>query len=95
MIRFHDEALNELNGAFDWYLARSHAAAERFEASLAKSIHAIATDPKRFAVLHQDVSYARVSGFPFIVIFQLRPAYTMVLAIAHTSRRDQYWQDRS
>ena len=37
----------------------------------------------------------RVRGFPYIVVYRGRGTDTYVVAVAHTSRRPGYWQDRS
>ena len=94
MIRFRDEAVVELNEAIDWYLARSINAAEKFKDSLSSAIANIELDPKRFSVIHLDFRYARIFGFPYIVVYQQRSDHVLILAVAHTRRRERYWLER-
>jgi plasmid stabilization system protein ParE len=94
MIFFHAEASRELQEVLDWYLERSPAAASKFASGVSKAVADIDADPERFGHLHGDFQYARVFGFPYIVVYQRRADRVTVLAIAHTGRREKYWIDR-
>lgn len=94
MIDFRKEAISEVSEAIDWYRQRSMQSAAKFNERLDKAIAGIEADPARYAKIHLDFRYILVFGFPYTVIFQIRSDYIMVLAIAHTSRRDKYWMDR-
>ena len=36
-----------------------------------------------------------VRGFPYVVVYRIRPGDVYVIAVAHTSRRPGYWKNRA
>jgi toxin ParE1/3/4 len=36
-----------------------------------------------------------VRGFPYLVVYRIRPDDVYVIAVAHAKRRPEYWRDRS
>jgi plasmid stabilization system protein ParE len=46
-LEFHEDAYNEFEAAFDWYLARSGLVAARFAREVERAIDAIAEAPER------------------------------------------------
>jgi hypothetical protein len=42
----------------------------------------------------RDIRHCRLKRFPFAVIFELRPAECVVIAVSHLSRHPLYWLDR-
>ena len=37
----------------------------------------------------------KVRGFPYVVVYRIRPEDLYIVAVAHTRRRPGYWKDRS
>ncbi|MEO8497367.1 MAG: type II toxin-antitoxin system RelE/ParE family toxin [Planctomycetota bacterium] len=96
MIEFHELALAEARQAQRWYADRSQRVALRFRRQLDKAIARVAESPERFPKLSERFPYARIFGFPYIVVYSRRDDENLlVLAIAHTSRPTGYWSDRA
>jgi len=95
MIGFHELALAEAVDAQEWYARRSLRAARNFRTQMDEAIAGIVADPNRFPAIRKDFQYARILGFPYIVVFRNDTEQNLVVyAIAHTTRRSGYWVDR-
>jgi toxin ParE1/3/4 len=88
------EAGKEAAAAIECYAERSEAVAKRFAEALLQTADAIAADPKRFPVYKAKYRYRLLSRFPYRVIYQERDEDIEILAVAHTSRRPDYWIGR-
>jgi len=63
-VEFLAGARADFDSAFDWYSARSEAAAKRFLEEVQASLDRIALDPERFAHLDDVFRQARMKRFP-------------------------------
>lgn len=88
------EAEGELAAAVDWYAERSEDTAKRFCNELLAAVKAIAADPERFPIFQGKYRYRLLSRFPYRIIYRERDADIEILAVAHTSRRPDYWKLR-
>lgn len=82
----------DFDAAFDWYAARSESAARRFTEEVAGAIERASSEPDRFGRLDTGHRQARVKRFPYRIIFQVDGERLTVVAIAHHSRRPEYWR---
>lgn len=89
-------ASEELFGAIRWYETRRTGLGADFYDAVVRAIELIQT--------HPDIGSARtgrlpnrqllITGFPYKVIDRLRESDIYVVAIAHTSRRPDFWKER-
>ena len=94
-MEFHRLAREELRQALGWYRAKSRQAAERFLLHTERTLQRVLADPAAFPRLGQHDHYLRISRFPFVLIYRLRPTGdVLIVAVAHTSRRSGYWRNR-
>src|SRR5271168_172066 len=92
---FHEEAAAEYDAAFEWYLERSPDSALEFDAEVDQGLKQIIQAPGRWAVGSHSTRRFLLKKFPFILIYRERnSADIQVVAVAHTSRRPQYWNSR-
>lgn len=95
MIEFHELAMAEAREAQAWYADRSHQAAKSFLFQFRATVARIVESPDQFASIRNHFKYARIFGFPYIVVFRSRhDGIILIVAIAHTSRRSGFWKDR-
>jgi len=99
MLRLHRLADSEFRAAVRWYRRESDQVALRFQHAVLDLMSRIEVQPDFFGMLESisestQVRRARVSGFPYVVIFELTGLEIMVFAVAHTSRRPGYWRRR-
>ncbi|MBI1348887.1 type II toxin-antitoxin system RelE/ParE family toxin [bacterium] len=93
-IRFHPDAQAELTAAVEWYLEQEPRLAYRFSSLVEETLDHVIADPNSHADLIGTSRYRRVPVFPYLVVFEVIDDVLWILAIAHTSRRPGYWQDR-
>jgi len=95
-IALHVEAAADYDAAFDWYLQRSPEAARGLDAEFERGLKEIASAPQRWAPGRHETRRFLLRQNPFLIIYrEQRPETILVLAVAHTSRRPDYWKDRS
>jgi toxin ParE1/3/4 len=94
-VELHKEAAAEYDAAFNWYLERSPDAALRLDAEVQRGLTQILKAPHRWAAGPHMTRKFLLRQFPFIVIYRERtPGEIQVIAIAHTSRKPGYWNQR-
>lgn len=95
-VRFTDSASAELADAVRWYeQQRTGLGAELFDA-VAHTVDLIRANPEIGALRAGPVVVRQilVRRFPYIVVYRTREQHIEVVAIAHTSRRPDYWKHR-
>lgn len=93
-LEIHPAARAEIIAAEAWYAARSAAVAEDFLAELAAALDEIAEAPLAWPQYAADARRFVLRRFPFVMIFRTEPGVALVVAVAHTSRRPDYWRGR-
>ncbi len=93
------EAEAELIEATFYYEDRCEGLGQDFFQRVTNTILAIGKDPTRFPIyegkrLTREFRRARVSRFPYIVVYQVRNDEILIVAVAHTSREAGYWDSR-
>jgi plasmid stabilization system protein ParE len=94
-VRFHPAAVREAIAAYDWYAARSLAAARGFREELTHALDAVTEDPERWPRYGANARRYLFPRFPFSLIYRVRDDEVEVLAVAHGKRRPGYWQSRA
>jgi toxin ParE1/3/4 len=94
-LRFHRLAASEYRSARDWYGERSKDVADRFCWVVNQAADRVARDAESFPRLKSEYRYARVFGFPYVLVFRrIESDVVKIVAVAHTSRRPGYWRHR-
>jgi toxin ParE1/3/4 len=94
-VSFHRLAAREYRSARDWYRERSPEAAERFSVAVDHAVSHILARRKSLPIVTGPYRYARVSRFPYVLIFRpVDEGTILIVAVAHTSRRPGYWRRR-
>jgi toxin ParE1/3/4 len=94
-VELHEEAAADYDVAFDWYLERSHDAAVSFDAEFERALGEITQAPQRWATGPFQTRRFLLRRFPYLVVYrELDSMIVQILAVAHTSRKPDYWKDR-
>jgi len=91
-----DPADAELTNAIRWYeQRRSGLGAELFDA-VSETIDLIRAHPDIGTprATRHPTRQLRVNRFPYHIVYRIREHDIYVVAVAHTSRRPNYWKDR-
>jgi plasmid stabilization system protein ParE len=98
-VRFEAEAEDELLDAARWYERQRSGFGRSFLQAVATTVEAAWKAPHRFPLVcdvaeELGVRHARVSRFPYSVVFLEVQEVLRVLAVAHERRRPGYWRSR-
>jgi toxin ParE1/3/4 len=95
VVDLHPEAIADGREAGEWYRARSVQAAELFRRELEDAIGRIREAPETWPrYLHGTRRYV-LRVFPYCVIYTTDGQNSIVIAIAHSKRRADYWKTRA
>jgi hypothetical protein len=97
--RLCPEADAEIDAAARWYQSQVQGLGEQFLDELVDGLQAIEHHPHRYpsylrAPKGRDVRRHLLKRFPYCIIYEVRAAHLLVLAVAHVKRRPYYWWDR-
>jgi len=93
------EAREEAEAAAQRYENQQQGLGERFLESLARALEHVEEQPQLFPLLEtlktrREVRRSILRRFPYMVVYEIRPQETLVLAVAHVRRRPNYWRRR-
>jgi toxin ParE1/3/4 len=94
VIEFQAEARTELLDAIDYYSDIQAGLAEQFVAAVEHASTKICSFPEAGTEAAAGTRKIRVKKFPFNVIYQVEDGKIAVVAIAHHSRKPNYWVKR-
>ena len=88
-------AEEDYTASLSWYAERSEQAALGFEAAFAQALDAIAATPDRYPKCDDRHRFCLLKRYPFQVIYRsISKDRLLIVAVAHASRRPDYWQTR-
>jgi len=94
--RFLVPASIELDDAAAFYDAQRPGLGYQFAMAVQASLSRIERFPESYQRIGRYSRRCLVAGFPYGIIYQLRPAesHVLVIAVAHLHRHPDYWQRR-
>ncbi|HEX6084132.1 MAG TPA: type II toxin-antitoxin system RelE/ParE family toxin [Thermoanaerobaculia bacterium] len=92
--RLHPEAEQELAEAREWYAVRSEVAAQAFSLEISRAIERIIEAPRRYPLGRRGERRFVLDRFPYTILYRVREEDIFITAVAHHSRRPDYWRDR-
>lgn len=94
MLRLLEPARLELDEAIGWYANQAAGLGDAFLLEAVKSFGLIQRYPDAGHLLGEAIRRLRLSRFPYGVIYIREEDDVLVLAIAHSHRRPEYWRNR-
>jgi toxin ParE1/3/4 len=93
---FHGDALREYEEAGLWYEEQRRFLGVEFTQAIDLAIAAILANPERYQPVGQGIRIFRVKRFPYYIYYKWEEPrlHVRVVAIMHSRRRPDYWQDR-
>ncbi len=91
---FDPQAEAEYLNSVGFYLNRSVHVGEKFVREVEVAIHRILENPRAWPEIDPGVRRYLVQQFTFAIFYAIRQHDILILAVAHTSRRPGYWQNR-
>jgi toxin ParE1/3/4 len=93
-VAYHRLAASELIGSAKFYERRIPSLGEAFLCAVEAALAKIQRNPKLAKRNERGIRSLRIKRFPFRVIFLEREDRIFVVAVAHLSRRPNYWERR-
>jgi toxin ParE1/3/4 len=93
-IEFELGASEDVKAAVAWYRKRSRRAASEFIEELNRATATIQEAPSRWALQIDNTRRFPLWRFPFFVIYEEEDSRIVIWAVAHGSRRPDYWVNR-
>ena len=93
-VGFYPDAEREFVDALQFYLHRQHRVAAKFDRAVFEIVDSMKTrSDMGWSYIH-GTRQQRVSGFPFGIVFLTHQNFTLIVAVAHSSRKPGYWVER-
>jgi plasmid stabilization system protein ParE len=94
-MRFHPAVPSDLREAIDYYDEISPLLGDRFRKMVDGSYDLIESHPEMFPLVFDDVRFAKVRRFPYLILFRQRHATIMVLGVFHGASDPERWHARA
>jgi plasmid stabilization system protein ParE len=95
LLSFHPEATREVEEAQEWYLERSPSAEQGFLDDLDHAVEQVTAAPLRWPRYKARTRRYVFRNYPYSLIYRTYPDLVRILAVAHDSRRTNYWLSRA
>lgn len=92
---YHEGAIADVKSAVAWYQERSLKAAADFVGELNRATETIRQAPERWPVEENGTRRFLLWRFPFTLIYSEEASVITIWAVAHGSRRPDYWARRN
>jgi plasmid stabilization system protein ParE len=92
--RFLPQARAELLDEIRYYGAIQEGLGIRFERAVAEAVRRAVGNPEHGAPRPRNTRRLRVKGFPFSVIYRADDREVLIVAIADSRRKPEYWATR-
>jgi toxin ParE2 len=93
-VRFHRLARDEMIDAALYYDSRTPGLGDRFLTAVEDALESLKSFPESGAPSNAGTRTRLVRKFPFGVVYQIHADEIYIVAVAHLSRRPDYWVDR-
>ncbi len=94
LIQYHPDAVNEMTEAALFYEERQMGLGERLLDAIEEAIEFLREHPTLWRHDERGRRKYRVKRFPYLIIYKVTQQTIYILAIAHTSKKPEYWESR-
>lgn len=91
---FHPAARSDLNQAVDYYEDCQFGLGIEFLDEVEAAIERIIQYPKAWSKLSRRTRRCLTNQFPYGIIYQVQGDHFRIIAVAHSHRQPDYWDDR-
>ena len=88
---FDPDARAEFLEAVQYYEDCQAGLGRRFRMTVEAAVKSIAETPFRYRVLHAPFRRYLLTNFPYTIIYCIEPGNILIIAVAHTKRKPEYW----
>lgn len=91
---FHRLAEQELNEAAQHYDLEDPGLGSSFLEEVDRCLQSLQTHPEAGAILRGSVRRRLLRGFPYALLYKIKPSGIRILAVMNLKRRPTYWVGR-
>ncbi|MBI2207218.1 MAG: type II toxin-antitoxin system RelE/ParE family toxin [Candidatus Rokubacteria bacterium] len=91
---FHRLAERELNEAAQYYDVEEPGLGSSFLQEIDRCLESIEAYPEAGAILRGSVRRRLLRGFPYALLYRIKPSGIRILAVMNLKRRPGYWVGR-
>ena len=87
------EAVQDIQDATDWYNEQHPGLGRHFQKQVKTQVNSLKKNARGYAIRYENVRFALIKKFPFLVHFVLNENQKIVevIAVLHTSRNPRIW----
>lgn len=93
-VEFSDEAEVDFDKQYEYYFEDNLKVADTFFQRISVSLEKIKQNPYSYPIVYRDIRKYVVKKFPFVIYYQIVDHVIRVIAVFHTSRNPEIWNDR-
>ena len=93
-VEYHQGASADVRSAVAWYRQRSPKVALDFIEELHRAAETIREAPDRWPIGKNNTRRFLLWRFPFAIVYSEQESVVTIWAVAHGSRRPEYWAQR-
>lgn len=93
-VEYHEGAVADVTNAVTWYRKRNPRVALDFIEELDRATDIISKAPERWPMGNNNTRRFLLWRFPFTIIYSQKELVVTIWAVAHGSRRPEYWANR-
>ena len=93
-VLFLEVAQQELDEAIDYYNFESSGLGKTFLEEILSTLRLILNHPEAWAPCSKRTRRCLTQKFPYGIIYQVREAEILIIAISHLHRKPNYWKNR-
>lgn len=94
-LQFHPLVVDDLRAAIAWYARISSSLGDRFRIAVEQRVDSVVAFPESFGVVFQNTRAARLSGFPYLLLFEYAGGVVSVLGVFHLASNPAKWRGRA
>ena len=94
-LEFHPEVASDLRRAIHWYDAVSIGLGDRFRMWVNAQFDFIESNPEIYPKVFDDVRFATIRRFPYLVLFREDAARVTILGVFPGASNPQRWRERA
>lgn len=93
-VRYRQEAVADIEAAYDWYEAERPGLGLEFRGALADAERFLAETPEAFPVVYRELRRILLHRFPYSVYFALTLEGVQIWGCIHQARHPKTWRSR-
>jgi plasmid stabilization system protein ParE len=93
-IELSEDAESDFEKSYEYYLGENSKVADLFYKKIDYCLHTIKQNPYSYSVAYKHIRKYIVKKYPFVIYYIIEDSIVRVVAIFHSSRNPEIWNER-